>query len=68
VPGVLLLVPGSIGFRSLTLLLEQKVFVGVDAAFIMLLTAMSLVAGLLLADIVLPSRRDAPEATTMKSM
>jgi uncharacterized membrane protein YjjP (DUF1212 family) len=57
VPGVLLLVPGSIGFRSLTLLLEQKVFVGVDAAFTMLLTATSLVAGLLLADIVVPARR-----------
>jgi uncharacterized membrane protein YjjP (DUF1212 family) len=62
VPGVLLLVPGSIGFRSLTLLLEQKVFVGVDAAFTMLLTAMSLVAGLLLADIVLPARRDTTDA------
>jgi uncharacterized membrane protein YjjP (DUF1212 family) len=55
VPGVLLLVPGSIGFRSLALLLEQKVIVGVDAAFTMLLTATSLVAGLLLADIALPS-------------
>lgn len=57
VPGVLLLVPGSIGFRSLTLLLEQKVVVGIDAAFTMVLTAMSLVAGLLLADVILPSRR-----------
>jgi uncharacterized membrane protein YjjP (DUF1212 family) len=66
VPGVLLLVPGSIGFRSLTHLLEQRVVVGVDAAFTMLLTAMSLVAGLLLADIVLPSRRDTPGAP-MKS-
>jgi uncharacterized membrane protein YjjP (DUF1212 family) len=68
VPGVLLLVPGSIGFRSLTHLLEQRVFVGVDAAFTMLLTAMSLVAGLLLADIVLPSRRDTSEPPPMKSM
>jgi uncharacterized membrane protein YjjB (DUF3815 family) len=58
VPGVLLLVPGSIGFRSLALLLEQKVVVGVDAAFTTLLTATSLVAGLLLADIALPARRD----------
>lgn len=58
VPGVLLLVPGSIGFRSLALLLEQKVVVGVDAAFTMLLTATSLVAGLLLADLTLPNRRD----------
>jgi uncharacterized membrane protein YjjP (DUF1212 family) len=60
VPGVLLLVPGSIGFRSMTLLMEQKVVVGVDAAFTMLLTATSLVAGLLLADIALPARRDRP--------
>ncbi len=50
VPGVLLLVPGSIGFRSFALLLDQKVVVGVDAAFTMLLTATSLVAGLLLAE------------------
>jgi uncharacterized membrane protein YjjP (DUF1212 family) len=68
VPGVLLLVPGSIGFRSLTLLLEQKVVVGIDAAFTMLLTAMSLVTGLLLADIIFPSRRDTSEPPPMKSM
>ena len=68
VPGVLLLVPGSIGFRSLTLLLEQQVVVGIDAAFTMLLTAMSLVAGLLLADIILPPRQDAVDRGTMKSM
>jgi len=58
VPGVLLLVPGSIGFRSLALLLEQKIVVGVEEAFTMLLTATSLVAGLLLADILLPARRE----------
>jgi uncharacterized membrane protein YjjP (DUF1212 family) len=54
VPGVLLLVPGSIGFRSFTLLLEQQVVVGVDAAFTMTMTAISLVAGLLLANVVVP--------------
>jgi uncharacterized membrane protein YjjP (DUF1212 family) len=52
VPGVLLLVPGSFGFRSFALLLDQKVVVGVDAAFTMLLTATSLVAGLLLAEMI----------------
>lgn len=52
VPGVLLLVPGSTGFRSFALLLDQKVVVGVDAAFTMLLTATSLVAGLLLAEMI----------------
>jgi uncharacterized membrane protein YjjP (DUF1212 family) len=57
VPGVLLLVPGSIGFRSFALLLDQQVVIGVDAAFTMLMTATSLVAGLLLAEIVFPPRR-----------
>jgi uncharacterized membrane protein YjjP (DUF1212 family) len=56
-PGVLLLVPGSIGFRSFSLLLEQQVVVGVDAAFTMTMTAISLVAGLLLANILVPARR-----------
>jgi uncharacterized membrane protein YjjP (DUF1212 family) len=57
VPGVLLLVPGSIGFRSFSLLLEQQVVVGVDAAFTMTMTAISLVAGLLLANILVPAHR-----------
>ncbi|MEO5822791.1 MAG: threonine/serine exporter family protein [Vicinamibacteraceae bacterium] len=52
VPGVLLLVPGSSGFRSLGLLLDQQVVVGIDAAFVTLLTAASLVAGLLLAEMI----------------
>jgi len=52
VPGVLLLVPGSSGFRSLALLLDQQVVSGVDAAFATLLTAASLVAGLLLAEMI----------------
>ena len=52
VPAVLLLVPGSTGFRSLALLLDQQVVVGIDAAFTTLLTAASLVAGLLLAEMV----------------
>jgi uncharacterized membrane protein YjjB (DUF3815 family) len=50
VPGVLLLVPGSTGFRSLAHLLDQQVLVGIDAAFATLLTAAALVAGLLLAE------------------
>jgi uncharacterized membrane protein YjjP (DUF1212 family) len=52
VPGVLLLVPGSTGFRSLAHLLDQQVVVGIDAAFATLLTAASLVAGLLLAEMI----------------
>jgi uncharacterized membrane protein YjjP (DUF1212 family) len=57
VPGVLLLVPGSIGFRSLASLLDHQIMVGVETAFRMVLTAASLVAGLLIANIVSPVRR-----------
>lgn len=57
VPGVLLLVPGSMGFRSFAALLDQKVVVGVDMAFGVIMTAISLVAGLLLANILVPPTR-----------
>ena len=56
-PGVLLLVPGSIGFRSVTALLDENVVAGVDATFAMLLTAASLAAGILVANLVVPPRR-----------
>lgn len=68
-PGVLVLVPGSIGFRSVTALLEHQVVSGIDAAFTALFTAIALVAGLLIASVVLPGpprggdrRRAAPGA------
>jgi uncharacterized membrane protein YjjP (DUF1212 family) len=56
-PALLLLVPGSVGFRGLTLLLEHEVVSGVEAAFGMLLAAASLVAGFLFANVAVPSRR-----------
>ena len=57
VPGVLLLVPGSIGYRSLTSLLDQNVIVGVTAGFTMILTAVALAGGLLVASVIVPPRR-----------
>jgi uncharacterized membrane protein YjjP (DUF1212 family) len=51
VPGILILVPGSIGFRSITALLEKEVISGVETGFRVLLIAMSLVAGLLVANL-----------------
>ena len=58
VPGILLLVPGSVGFRSLSRLLDRDVVLGVETAFTMILSAVALVAGLLIANVVLrPSRR-----------
>ena len=57
VPGILLLLPGSIGFRSLASMLDQQVMVAVEAAFTMGLTAIALVAGLLSANVLAPPER-----------
>jgi uncharacterized membrane protein YjjP (DUF1212 family) len=57
VPAILLLVPGSTGFRSMLSLLEQDVVGGVNTAFSMMLVAAALVGGVLLANALLPSRR-----------
>jgi uncharacterized membrane protein YjjP (DUF1212 family) len=56
VPGILLLVPGSIGFRSLTSLLDRQVVPGVETAFKMITMATALAAGLLIASVVAPAR------------
>ena len=58
VPGILLLVPGSIGFRGLAALLDKQVISGVDTTFKMIITAVALVAGTLIANVVAPSRRE----------
>jgi uncharacterized membrane protein YjjP (DUF1212 family) len=57
VPALILLVPGSIGFRSLSALLERETVAAVQTAFSMLLIAVALVTGLLLANALLPPRR-----------
>jgi uncharacterized membrane protein YjjP (DUF1212 family) len=57
VPGLLLLVPGSIGFGGFRAMLDDDVTAGVDAMFRMLVVAASLVAGMLGAGILLPPRR-----------
>jgi uncharacterized membrane protein YjjP (DUF1212 family) len=60
VPGILLLVPGSVGFRGLTSLLERQAVTGIETIFSMILTAMALVAGLLIAAVIAPERRMLP--------
>ncbi len=57
IPGLMVLVPGAVGFRSLTALLEQDTAGGVATAFSMILVAASIVAGLLIAEVTLPSRQ-----------
>lgn len=56
-PGILLLVPGSLGYRSLTSFLEREALAGMDWAFQTGLVAVSLVGGLLAANVLLPPRR-----------
>ena len=56
-PGILLLVPGSLGFRSIASLLDNQVVPGVEIGVQMILTAMALVAGILISNILLPVRR-----------
>ena len=58
VPGIMLLVPGSVGFRGLAALLDKQVLSGIDTTFKMIITAVALVAGTLIANIVAPSRRE----------
>jgi uncharacterized membrane protein YjjB (DUF3815 family) len=56
-PALLLLVPGSVGFRSLAFLLEQQVVDGIQAAFRMVLMFAALVAGTQVASVALPAPR-----------
>jgi uncharacterized membrane protein YjjP (DUF1212 family) len=56
-PGLILLVPGSVGFKSLTFVFEKDVFLGLDTAFSMVTMIAALVAGLLLGNSVVPARQ-----------
>lgn len=57
VPGILLLVPGTMGFRSVTSFLRRDVIAAVDTAFAVGLVAGALVTGLLMANLILPPRK-----------
>lgn len=53
VPGVMILVPGSLGLHSLLALLNHDVLPGVESGFTTFLAASSLVAGLLFANLLI---------------
>ena len=57
VPGLLVLVPGSIGFLGVNSFLAQDTLAGLELVARMLAIATALVCGLLLAGVVLPSQR-----------
>jgi len=57
-PGLLLLVPGSLGVKGLTSALHQDVAQGAQLAFQMLVVGGAIVAGLLVASVLLPPPLD----------
>ncbi len=56
-PGILLLVPGTIGLRSVSSFFEQNALMGAQGAFNMLVIAMGIAVGLLLANVLVPPER-----------
>lgn len=56
-PGILVLVPGSLGYRSLTAFLDNDTIAGIDLAFQMVIVAVALVGGILTANVLVPPRR-----------
>ncbi|MBX3418458.1 MAG: threonine/serine exporter family protein [Pirellulaceae bacterium] len=56
-PGILMLVPGSVGYRSLAAFVENQGLQGIQTAFEMALAAISIVAGLLAANLIVPPKR-----------
>ena len=57
-PAIMLLVPGSLGYRSLTLVFSHYMEQGLSAALSVLVVLASLVGGLLLGNTLIPPRRN----------
>ena len=58
VPGIILLVPGSLGFRSFNFVFERDVMLGLDTAFAVMAALIALVAGILFGNLLVPPRRN----------
>lgn len=58
IPGIMLLVPGSIGFRSLSAFLDQQALRGLETAVLAIVIALALATGLLLANVLVPPDRE----------
>lgn len=56
IPGLILLVPGSIGLRSLATLLQDDVVTGVETALLAGIIAVALTTGMILANVLIPPR------------
>ena len=56
-PGILLLVPGSVGFRTLFFVFDGQVMQGINTASSLIVLLTTLVAGLLFGDLLVSPRR-----------
>jgi uncharacterized membrane protein YjjP (DUF1212 family) len=56
-PGILLLVPGSVGFRSVSYLLARNTSLGFDTGMLLVTLLISLVAGLMFGELLVAPRR-----------
>jgi uncharacterized membrane protein YjjP (DUF1212 family) len=56
-PGILLLVPGSVGFRSVSYLLERSTTLGMDTGLLLVTLLIALVAGLMFGELLVAPRR-----------
>lgn len=56
-PGIILLVPGSVGFRSMSFLLDRNTNLGMDTGLLLLTLLVSLVAGLIFGELLISPRR-----------
>ncbi len=57
-PGLLLLVPGSVGFRSLNDLLNSDVVSGIETGFLAVLTAVALTTGMIVASVLVTPKNE----------
>jgi uncharacterized membrane protein YjjP (DUF1212 family) len=58
IPGIILLVPGSMGFNSLTAMYTQDTITGIQAAFSAALVAVAISVGLLAGNLFIPPKKD----------
>ena len=58
VPGIILMVPGSVGFRGLSSIFEQQVALGLDTAVQLGTILVALVGGMLIGNVLAPARRN----------
>jgi uncharacterized membrane protein YjjP (DUF1212 family) len=58
VPGIILLVPGSLGFRTINMALAQDVMSSLDLAIALIAALTALVAGILFGNLLVSSRRN----------